>query len=522
MSINDERSRQLKNVIFASLASYGEYAIYLLCNILVARRLGPADYGAYSFCVLVCGWAIIASHNGMPISIVRFVADLRGRQDLEKSSSVSRMFWLWFHVAFLATALVLIAFGLFAPPSEWRTHLWLFLGLTLLTTWARSFCILIAANGKAFEDYSVGNRSGILGGVISLVLVLGATFVKPSVEVYFSIYAVSGMFACSYAFYKLRHHLVPTGRYVSESADGVASPNKKQIRTHIILTGITIGLWMLGNRTIETLLLKQHSTPEILGFFVLAGTLSKGILDIMIGGFEKVLLPIMSKKVGDGGGQSLSRMVSESVRLYVAIGMFSAGIALLGSEGLVTMLYGRGFEGAAVPLLIGLVSGSMFVFVGALNAFQISTDNQADRIKSMLLTLIPTCVIAFLLVPRFGLVGAAASVAISQLFNCIASVVQVRRKLAFVFPLEAMARLFLAALVASTICWMVKAELPLQWGFIVACLLYTLLFLGVSVLLKSWNVQDFDAICALLDRSPTANRALGNIVRLLRNKFAMR
>jgi O-antigen/teichoic acid export membrane protein len=414
MSIVDERGRQLKNVIVASLASYGEYAIYLICNILVARQLGPAEYGAYSFCVLICGWAIVASHNGMPISIVRFVADFLGRKETEKASFVSKMIWKWFHIAFFVSSLCLILISLIAPPSEWKSSLYLFLGLTLLTTWARSFCILIAANGKAFEDYAVGNRSGILGGLVSLALVGGAMFVAPSVEIYFSIYAVSGVAACLYAYYKFKRYILPNAQTAGFQLSAVEKP---LVLKHVVLTGCVIGLFIVANRTVETMFLKIYATPEILGFFVLAGTLSKGILDIMIGGFEKVLLPIMSKKVGDGAGHNLSNMVSESVRLYFVIGMFGLGVAILTSDGLVRVLYGNAFAGAAAPLMIGLVSGSLFVFNGALNAYQISTDNQLDRIKSMLLTLIPTALIAAYLVPTFGLLGAALSVAFSQMFN---------------------------------------------------------------------------------------------------------
>jgi O-antigen/teichoic acid export membrane protein len=332
---------------------------------------------------------------------------------------------------------------------------------------------------------------------------------------------VSGLFACGYAFYKLRPHLVSVNSKSSALTSGEWAIDKKQMRKHIFLTGMTIGLWMLANRTVESLLLKQFSTPEVLGFFVLAGTLSKAILDMMIGGFEKVLLPMMSKKVGDGGGQNLAGIVSESVRLYVAIGMFNIGLAVLGSEGLIRVLYGKAFEGAALPLMISLVSGGLFVFIGALNAFQISTDNQADRIKGMLLTLIPTVGIAYLLVPKFGLAGAAVSVAISQFFNTAVSVVQVRKKLKFAFPLNSTVRLLGASLTGTCFCWLLKHELPEQWGFVPAVLLYVLLFFILSVLFRSWKIQDFDAVCAIVDRTSLGNRGLGNIVRRLRNKFAV-
>jgi hypothetical protein len=85
-----------------------------------------------------------------------------------------------------------------------------------------------------------------------------------------------------------------------------------------------------------------------------------------------------------------------------------------------------------------------------------------------------------------------------------------------------MSRLLVSSALSIAACWMLERFLAWRWGFVLVLILYGGLFLGISLVLKSWKVQDFDAICSLVDRTSLGRRGWSDRVRVLRNKFAMR
>jgi O-antigen/teichoic acid export membrane protein len=124
-----------------------------------------------------------------------------------------------------------------------------------------------------------------------------------------------------------------------------------------------------------------------------------------------ILLPTMA-----AGGADVS--FEQAARLGRLVLVLSAGagaaVALLAGSG-IGFLYGRDFAGAAGPfaiLLIGCVPFSLcIVQAGALGALNRQDVNLAAAGAGLLVTI----VLDLLLIPRFGIVGAAAASATSYI-----------------------------------------------------------------------------------------------------------
>ena len=63
-----EKIALLRNVALVAMASYVESAVGLLAGVLIARTLGPTDYGHYAFGIWLCGALIMAGNNALPTS----------------------------------------------------------------------------------------------------------------------------------------------------------------------------------------------------------------------------------------------------------------------------------------------------------------------------------------------------------------------------------------------------------------------------------------------------------------------
>ena len=56
-------------------STYVIYATGLLVSALIARSVGPADFGRYSYLVWLAGVLIMVGNNGLTTSAIRFVSE---------------------------------------------------------------------------------------------------------------------------------------------------------------------------------------------------------------------------------------------------------------------------------------------------------------------------------------------------------------------------------------------------------------------------------------------------------------
>jgi O-antigen/teichoic acid export membrane protein len=71
-----------KSMLMASVmmagAAYLSYASGLLSSILVARTLGPHDYGVYAYIIWLAGVSVSIVNHGLPVSAIKFISEVTG------------------------------------------------------------------------------------------------------------------------------------------------------------------------------------------------------------------------------------------------------------------------------------------------------------------------------------------------------------------------------------------------------------------------------------------------------------
>jgi O-antigen/teichoic acid export membrane protein len=248
--------------------------------------------------------------------------------------------------------------------------------------------------------------------------------------------------------------------------------------------------------------------------------LTKGATYLLAGALSSVLLPAMSRAFGVGGGGSVVRMLTESIRFYWFIGLAIAGMGVAVAPGAVRLLYGHQYEAAVPAVVVNLMVSGFVLISAAFNAFQTSSDQQGDRIKIAALTLCVNAVAALLLVPAFGLAGALGSLAVTKVASVCLSWLFVRHTEGMSMPASSMVRVFMAALAAVVLAGGFDMVVHGRFAFLGAGAVFVIGYLLCSVVLRAWTRSDFELVATVAGHAGKAGRRIGLLINAAGQRFS--
>jgi len=127
--------------------------------------------------------------------------------------------------------------------------------------------------------------------------------------------------------------------------------------------------------------------------------------------------------------EQLGQLYATSLRIFVLLGVPAAvGIALVASE-LVPLIFGEGFEETVVVLrllaLLVLLSG----LKNLLSFFLMACDGQAKRVKNQWIAAVTNIALNLVLIPIWGVVGAALSVIFAEALLATLLMLEISRRI---------------------------------------------------------------------------------------------
>jgi O-antigen/teichoic acid export membrane protein/peptidoglycan/xylan/chitin deacetylase (PgdA/CDA1 family) len=511
-----DRLSMLRNIAMLSVASYIELAFGLILGVVIARSLGSVEFGHYAFSVWACGTLITLSNNALTMSSIKFVAEARGASHAEVAAAVHARLHRWHQISSMVVLTVFALAVWLHPPDEWKTSLMLMVPLLVIGAWARSGYAMMASIGKGHERFEVESGALVLSALANLILVSILAWRGGSMVEFFGVYAFCGVLQ------NITARIILRRLGIREKAEAIEPVLMARVKRHLLQSGALVVVGMLGDRTLEVLLLKAYAGSEAVGFFAIAGALTKGATYLLAGALSSVLLPTMSRAFGLGGVGSVVRMLYESLRFYWFIGVAVAGFGVTVAPGAVRLLYGAQFEGAIPAVMVNLMVSGFVLITAAFNAFQTSSDGQGDRIKISAMSLAVNLVAAVILVPRFGLNGALASFAITKFAAVVFSWWFAKRTPGMRMPFTPMIRTLAAALLAGALGEAVDEYVPGRFVFLGAGVVFVLVYFSASVVFRAWTRPDFDMVVQVLGHAGRGGRWLAPRMDKLGERFASR
>ena len=367
----------------------------LLVGIYVARYLGPEKFGIYSYAaafVLLFG---AIARMGLDGIVVRDLVNDPARRDVYLGTA----FWLKFFGALLAMGMMALAVQF--TSNDLTTRLYIF----------------IMASGLLFQSFDVVDfyfQSRVQSKAVSLakltqlalssILKLYFIFIDADLFWFVAVSLVDQISlasALAFAFWRQK-----IGRFLGRFELATARELLKN-SWPLVVSGLAISLYM----RIDQVMIREMLGEREVGLYSSAVRLSEAwyFVPVII---STSLFPAIIN----------ARKVSQELydirmrRLYSAMIYFAIGVALpvtLTAESIVVELYGMHYQGAGAVLSIHIWAG-IFVAVGVANAQWFLAENlQRLATLNTLLGAATNVALNYLLIPAYGLTGAASATVIS-------------------------------------------------------------------------------------------------------------
>jgi len=497
------RTATLKAAALIAASTYVTTGLGLLVSVVVARSLGPAEYGQYAYLLWLSALLVTFGNNGLSVSGIRFISEALGRQQPQDASGIHGWLkrWQWLSLALVISGFLIAT--LLWPPGGWHQPVWILgavLAISVITKAAFQFDISVA---KGYSQFGIESWSIM---IMSLIYTCGVLLLG-------WLHASLVTFAWFFAAVSAGHMAIST--YMLKRA-GIAPSTPQnldtwlpRIKSHLGWTIVLVLVGALSNKTIETFLLSTLSNPADLGYFAIANNLTRGGVELLSSTLGTMLMPMMGHAFGQGGIKQVNRILSDAMRYFLFLGLILAGLGGFWAAAGVSIMYGDQYAPVVDVLRVLLLIGGLTLAEGAFGALLSTTDHQHVRVVVSVLSVSISAIAAFALVPQYGLMGAVMAHAISRILVFLATMAGLIRLMSIRMPFSAMARLLLAAAMAGS------STLPLLWlshGIAMqfaAGITYTVVFIWSSTLVGGWQRKDVETLLAIARRQP---RLLGWMV----------
>lgn len=291
--------------------------------------------------------------------------------------------------------------------------------------------------------------------------------------------------------------LIIAGYFSMDKTDNVnAFPSSKLINFAIPLIVFSGAITLLMN--LDLLFVKALTESNVqTGFYTSALTITRAPYYIFFA-LSITLLPSISKSTSTNNLPQTQDYISKSLR-YLLISILPLAFFVSGSAGeVIKLTYSSEYISAANPLSI-LIFGITFITIFYVLATIITGSGNPRVSMAMALSLVPIDVgLNLLLIPEYGLEGAATATTITCLIGLVISAIYVKKK----FGMLMSGKSFSKILVGSSVLFIIPQF------FIVSGLLfivYAIVMFGVYFLillaLKELNEDDKEFISRMLPDS---------------------
>jgi O-antigen/teichoic acid export membrane protein len=420
-------------------------------SIIAARILGPEAYGRFGLLLWIVSVASIATALGLPITLVRHLAEARHREDAAGARGLagrSIRLVLLVSVAAAAALSLLAPLGVrafrdseFALPAR----------LAAAAVPAVALVALLRAALAGLDRYAALTRVTAFAAPIQLALVvLGAMSGLGTAGVVLG-FASAQALAVILLLGALRATLPPAGpeRGTRPASAGPLGPAVRRYAGVALAIGLLDAIvWQRS----ELFFLGRLGEPGELGRYSVAFGFSAMVTALVPGAFAAVLLPLFSEaSPGRGsapdGGEAAGRLFAASLRWLgiLALPIAAGGAAL--SAPIVRLVLGDPYAGAAAPLAILLAGAAAGAIGGAGSALLYGAGRHGAILAMSIAGAGLDVALSLLLIPRGGAAGAAIASTVTQIAVVFAGVAYVRgtRTSAAPLPLASLARVAASA-----------------------------------------------------------------------------
>jgi O-antigen/teichoic acid export membrane protein len=452
---SDQRREEATPRVAPALGNFANLIVSFVGSsilaIIVARLLGPHDYGVYALLTWIIYSINAIAGAAFRMTMTKHVAQYLGARARDVAAATVRAVLSWQTMVGLALAAVL------ALLARWLPHLAAlsragassatlsFTPLELLLTALALPCFLLS--GTAIAALQGLQRYDLIALITTLVL---------PIEIFCSLatlllgWSVVGLLAIIMVISLLTVVAAVTfaGAWLPLATAPRLSPATRRTLRRYGSSVLVIALFdtVIWQRS-EMLFLGYYRTAAEAGFYNLAYTLASTVMSLLPGAIVGVLVPAIARLFTDTtpsaartspappeGRERAGALFVRSTRYLALLALPLAGIGIAFAPDLLQFVVGRGYLPAAQPLRVLLVSSAIAAIAGSCSAVLYSANQQRFIIMIGAPAAALNLTLDILFIPRFGVMGAAWSNLAAQSCAAIAAFIVAGRFLQVAVP----------------------------------------------------------------------------------------
>ncbi len=392
------RQTLIKNTFWLTISNVTGRVIRAGLLIFVARTLGAAGYGVFSYAVGVASLFSIFSDIGVSSILIREGSrNPKGLPDYLGTAFVIK-------IALIAASMII----LFVAAPHINTNVPEALPLLPIAAFLiffdgmRDFSVSVSrAQEKMQQEAWIVTATNLAITGIGIVLLM----LHPTPRALMAGYTLGSAVGTVLAYWLLRHHFFEAwGRF------------HRKLVMPILIDAVPFGLMgLLGSLMLQTdtVMLGYYTNAAAVGLYAAAQRPIQ-VLYIIPGILSSVLFPAMSRFAA--ANETRFRFVLErglTLSMMITIPLFVGGLAL--GQSLILYLFGSDYTGAAISFLI-LLGTILINFPAAIigNAL-FAKDKQKIFIVIMAVGASANAYLNYLFIPKWGIVGSSISTIIAQI-----------------------------------------------------------------------------------------------------------
>lgn len=444
----------------------------LVTAAVLARVLGPADYGRFSLAASIVGWLTLSTIALLGRAAIKVVSEAPDWRPVAATLLRARL-----AIGVATSVLLIVLAGLLAIAFDARTLaplLQVFAVDILLANLVRAHRETLTAIGQYRAVAGLSMLRWLIRMVLILVLVALFRSVMAAVVATVLTTLIELLLARRRVHMPWRH----AQRSSMRALWTVAAP--------LLVFGLAFQLHTRVDLFAVTVLQRHVATvAQQTGWFGAAQNLA-----VAPGLFMMTVAPLLLATLGrlqrDGEHIAAVAMSRDVLRVTTALLPGAALVAVCATE-LVTVIFGANFQGAA-PLLGPLFAGGLALCILAVAVSVLTAADHTSAVSRLGLLLLGSAAIGhWLVVPRFGAVGAAWVTLASSAFTCIVAMWSVFRAWGvqsvstFLRSFVIGAIIYAAGMLVITTSW---------WALILKLVVLSILWLVVAVLIGELSRAD--------------------------------
>ncbi len=378
--------------------------IAMITGMVVARGLGAHGYGVYAYAITLVTLPRVLSDLGVTTMIMRTAtrSQLQAEWSLLRSLVIrfAQLSVLMVSVVALVSWLVLWVVFERLSTHQAYTVIWLLLGLPFLTMGNLARAVLRGLNHLVASNIA----GGMIPWVVHLILISllfglmpGTRFPEYVAFSYLIVDIVALILLCVVLWHRL-----PGEFYRGENVYHTREWLRESL-PFVLLTGVGY-----INGSIDVFMLGFFQPAEHIGQYHMAlkaSMLIMGATQIS----NTVLIPQFARLYVQRDTRTLQRLVTTSTRLVFLWAFGVAMVILLFGEELLVWLVGEQFAGAYPPMVILAVGRLVAVATGPVMVMASMTHHEKDGARAMWLSGVLNILLNALLIPDYGITGAATA-----------------------------------------------------------------------------------------------------------------